>query len=215
MPLTLDTIPPELRLEIFERNLIVPVIKLCNPHDTGVLFNYEEPVDGCRVKMPPNFLALLSVCRLFHNEAPNVLFGGNTFVAGQHRKCTNRFMAQLEPLYIGLLKKMAFHYLDNHNVSNGRALIERAPNLTEIDLGGYCILPKNEAAAWKRVVKPGQIVLRNSPIYKRFPEFNKAQMYRFHLRGTLITATMKVTSEDDEVRMRSSFIHARSLNVII
>jgi hypothetical protein len=186
---------------------------MCYPHDTGVLYSSVVPIDGCRIKVPRHFLAILSVCRLFHNEAPPVLFGGNTFVAGRYRECTNLFLATLaeQSEYIKLIRTMQFRYLHNHNFANGPELIQRTPNLTKIDLGGFITLPAYEAAAWKRVVTPGHIVQQNSTIYKMFPKLHKAQMYRFDSRGTLITATMKVTSENGDVRMRSTSKYARSL----
>jgi hypothetical protein len=175
---------------------------MCNPYDTGVRYD-GVPVDECRVKVPHHFLAILSVCRLFHIEAPAVLFGKNTFVAGEHPKCTKLFMATLEkgPEYIKLIRKMQFRQLYFHNVANSRQLIERAPNLTRIDLRGFCYLSDKEAAAWKRDVAPGHIVQQHSTIYKKFPILHKAQKYRFHSKGTLITATMEATRRWN-VRMR-------------
>jgi len=137
MPPRLDTIPPELRLNIYRNLLLLEHIKICNNHNTKVNA-IGEPVRGCRVKFEAEFLAILSVCRLFNREASAVLFGENMIVAGEYRKCTNNFFAKLETghQHIKHIKKMTFRYLHQHNEKNGRELIERAPNLKNINLVG-------------------------------------------------------------------------------
>lgn len=97
---TLNGIPAEPRLKIYRNLLILPQIELCNPRDTGSVQGYNGinygPIDGCKVKVEPHFLAILSVCKLFRTEALDVLFLENKFIAGAYRKCTNAFFAKLE-----------------------------------------------------------------------------------------------------------------------
>ncbi|QDS71793.1 hypothetical protein FKW77_009414 [Venturia effusa] len=191
MPPTLYTIRPELRLKIYRNLLILPQINLCNPHDTGSVQGNNGvdygPINGCKVKVPPQFLAIFSVCRLFHEEALDVLWGENMFIAGEYRRCTNAFFAKV--CYPERIKKMTFRYLDHYTEENGSRIIEGAPNLTDVVLLGLFNLPRDAFLSWMQL-PIGQIIPKNSLIYYRFPAFSQAQMDRFSAR----TPNMKITA---------------------
>lgn len=210
MPSTLDTIPAELRLKIYRNLLILPQINLCDPNDTvsrrsyfWVQFGRKR---GCRVKTPPQFLAILSVCKLIRTEALEVLFSENMFVIGRRHRCTNSISTRLP--HINLIKSMTFLHLEDHTERKRSKIIERASGLTNIIIRGhfkvfedhlipgYNMLSKDDLVRWKQL-KPGQIVPLNSSVYRKFPNFSQAQMTRFASKstkiGTQITAIANVS----------------------
>ncbi|RDI81878.1 Conserved oligomeric Golgi complex subunit 6 [Venturia inaequalis] len=215
MPSTLDTIPAELRLKIYRNLLILPRIKLCDPSNPiyGKQHYWVEygRMGGCGVNTPPQFLAILSVCKLIRTEALEVLFSENMFVTGECLRCYNSIFKRLP--HTNRIKSMTFLHLEDLTERNRSKIIEHASGLTYIVicrlfwvndnmLSENDGLSKDALVRWKQL-KPGQIVPLDSGVYQKFPKFSQAQMTRFAAKatkiGTQITAIANVNNYSDNV----------------
>jgi hypothetical protein len=215
MSVTLDNIPAELRLKIYRNLFILPPMKVCkcNPQ-----YNLIPPDKRCHINMQYKATSqLLRVCQLFFNEGVPILYEENEFLAGS-RHCTNLFMAMLEKRdgYIDEIKSFTFGGLDDFKKRYGFAVIERAPRLKNLRLGGNFLYDSVEVTQWDKsaLIRQGEVVQAGSIIHDRLPAFPQAKMDRFARKGTNIVAITKVSMVVSRRSVRNWFNSQRQANPI-